>query len=290
MTLKGKVAIVTGAGRGIGEAVAGAFAREGARSILVARTASEVVAAADAVRASGAAASAVPADVSDPAAADRIVQAAIETYGRVDILVNAAGVYGPIGPVWEADPREWVRAIEVNLFGTMYLSRAAAPHMIRQREGKIVNFSGGGATAPLPYFSAYAVSKSAVVRFTETLAEEVRSFNIQVNAIAPGAVDTRLQDAVLAAGDRAGPLFERIRRLRERQEGGVPRDLPASLAVFLASPASNGLTGKLIAAPYDGWQTWDAAKIADVMTLPWFTLRRLDPATIRPFLHAAKTE
>lgn len=290
MTLKGKVAIVTGAGRGIGEAVAGAFAREGARSILVARTASEVVAAAAAVRASGAAASAVPADVSDPAAADRIVQAAIETYGRVDILVNAAGVYGPIGPVWEADPREWVRAIEVNLFGTMYLSRAAAPHMIRQREGKIVNFSGGGATAPLPYFSAYAVSKSAVVRFTETLAEEVRSFNIQVNAIAPGAVDTRLQDAVLAAGDRAGPLFERIRRLRERQEGGVPRDLPASLAVFLASPASNGLTGKLIAAPYDGWQTWDAAKIADVMTLPWFTLRRLDPATIRPFLHAAKTE
>lgn len=290
MTLKGKVAIVTGAGRGIGEAVAGAFAREGARSILVARTASEVVAAADAVRASGAAASAVPADVSDPAAADRIVQAAIETYGRVDILVNAAGVYGPIGPVWEADPREWVRAIEVNLFGTMYLSRAAVPHMIRQREGKIVNFSGGGATAPLPYFSAYAVSKSAVVRFTETLAEEVRSFNIQVNAIAPGAVDTRLQDAVLAAGDRAGPLFERIRRLRERQEGGVPRDLPASLAVFLASPASNGLTGKLIAAPYDGWQTWDAAKIADVMTLPWFTLRRLDPATIRPFLHAAKTE
>jgi 3-oxoacyl-[acyl-carrier protein] reductase len=290
VTLKDKVAIVTGAGRGIGEAVAGAFAREGARSILVSRTESEVAAVANAITARGAVAAAVAADVSGPLTADRIVKAAIEAYGGVDILVNAAGIYGPIGAVWEADAQEWVRAVEVNLFGTVYLSRAVIPHMIRRRGGKIVNFSGGGATAPLAFFSAYAVSKSAVVRFTETLAEEVKPFNIQVNAIAPGAVDTRLQDAVLAAGDRAGPLFERIRLLRERKEGGVPRDLPAALAVFLASAASNGLTGKLIAAPYDGWQTWDAEKIAEVMALPWFTLRRLDAATIRPFLDAVKAE
>ncbi len=282
--MKDKVAIVTGGSRGIGEAVAVAFAREGARLVLVARTEPELRQATQRVQSLGAEAHGVPADVSQAGDADRVVQTALRAFGQVDVLVNAAGIYGPIGPMWEVDASAWVHAIQVNLCGTFFCCRAVLPHMMERRQGKIVNFSGGGAASPLPRFSAYGVSKAAVVRLTETLAEEVKEYNIQVNAIAPGAVDTRLQDDVIAAGDRAGALLARIRKLRATGEGGVPRELPADLVVFLASSKSDGLTGKLIAAPYDAWRSWDADRIAKLMTSPWLTLRRLDHATLRPLL------
>ncbi len=284
LVMSGKVAIVTGGSRGIGEAVAAAFAREGARLVVAARTESELRQAAERLRGRGVEIRWVSADVSQAGDADRIVQAALRAFGQVDVLVNAAGVYGPIGPMWDVDASAWLQAIQVNLCGTFFCCRAVLPHMIERRQGKIVNFSGGGAASPLPRFTAYGVSKAAVVRLTETLAEEVKEFNIQVNAIAPGAVDTRLQDAVIAAGERAGALLARIRRLRDTGEGGVPRELPASLAVFLASPKSGALTGKLIAAPYDAWTSCDAERIAKLMTSPWLTLRRLDHATLRPLL------
>ena len=284
LVMAGKVAVVTGGSRGIGEAVAAAFAREGARLVVAARTEPELRRAAERLRGLGAEIRWVSADVSQAGDADRIVQTALRAFSQVDVLVNAAGVYGPIGPMWDVDASAWVQAIQVNLCGTFFCCRAVLPHMIERRQGKIVNFSGGGAASPLPRFTAYGVSKAAVVRLTETLAEEVKEFNIQVNAIAPGAVDTRLQDAVIAAGERAGALLTRIRKLRDTGEGGVPRELPASLAVFLASPRSGALTGKLIAAPYDAWTSWDADRIATLMTSPWLTLRRLDHATLRPLL------
>jgi NAD(P)-dependent dehydrogenase (short-subunit alcohol dehydrogenase family) len=281
--LKHKVAIITGGGRGIGEAVALAFAAEGAKLVLVARTGSELEHVAAQVAACNGESLVVPADVANRDEVVRIVQSAIDAYGQVDILVNVAGIYGPIGPAWEVDPLVWERAVQVNLFGTFFACQAVLAHMVPRRQGKIINFSGGGATSPLPRFSAYGVSKTAVVRLTETLAEELTDFNIQVNAIAPGAVDTRLQDEVLEAGERAGNLLSRIRQMRETGEGGVPRERAAQLAVFLASSRSDGLTGKLIAAPYDGWESWDAGRIGELMALPWFTLRRLDEVTLRPF-------
>jgi NAD(P)-dependent dehydrogenase (short-subunit alcohol dehydrogenase family) len=283
MKLKDKVAIVTGGGRGIGEATALAFAREGARVVLVARTVAELEKVAGKIRDLGGSVRIVPADVSIRQAVDRMVGATVDGFGQVDILLNAAGVYGPIGPIWEVDPEEWARAMEVNLLGTFFTCQAALPHMIGRRQGCIINFSGGGATSPLPRFAAYGVSKAAVVRLTETLAEEVGGFNIRVNAIAPGMVDTRLQDAVLAAGERAGELLPRVRRLRETGDGGAPRELVAELAVFLSSEASGRLTGKLIAAPHDDWASWDDKRIGDLMALPWLTLRRMDAFTLRPF-------
>jgi 3-oxoacyl-[acyl-carrier protein] reductase len=205
-------------------------------------------------------------------------------FGGVDILVNCAGVYGPIGPLHEVAADQWMRAVEVNLFGTLQCCQAVLPSMIAQRHGKIVNLSGGGATSPLPRFSAYAVSKAAVVRLTETLAVEVAEFGIDVNAIAPGAVDTQLQDEVMAAGDRAGELYGRIRAMRETGAGGTPIDVPAALALFLASPESDGLTGRLLAAPHDPWREWDRTAIETLKGTPWFTLRRLDPHTVRPLV------
>lgn len=288
--LQDKVALIVGAGRGIGEAIAFRFAAEGARLILAARTATELDGVAEMVKAAGGTAHFVATDVTAPGEVAYLVQKSIETFGQIDILVNAAGTYGPIGRVWEIDAHEWTRTFSVNLFGLFLLCQAVLPHMIRAGRGKIINFSGGGATSPLCRFSAYGVSKAAVVRLTETLAEEVKEFNIQVNAIAPGAVDTKLQDSVLAAGERAGDLLQRIRRLRETGEGGTPREVPAELAVFLASDYSRNLTGRLISAPNDKWESWTEERIGQVMSQPWFTLRRMDPFTLRPLLEEMRAE
>jgi len=279
-----QVAIITGAGRGIGEAIALSYAEEGARLVLAARTVIEIERVAQAIRTKGATAIVVRTDVTDPLQVKFLIQRTIQEFGQADILVNAAGVYGPIGLTWEVDPKAWTAAFEVNLFGTFYLCQAVLPHMIAARRGRIINFSGGGATSPLPRFTAYGVSKAAVVRLTETLAEEVREFGIRINAIAPGAVDTKLQDEVLTAGERAGDLFTRIQQMRESGRGATPREVPAALAVFLASEASRNLTGRLIAAPHDGWETWSEDRISAIMSQAWFTLRRLDPFTLRPLV------
>lgn len=286
MRLKGKSAILTGAGRGIGEATALAFAREGARLVIASRTEGELTQVSRAIAQMGGEAVAVVANVTDPTDVANLTKAAMDSHGGIDILVNAAGVYGPIGAMWEVDPDEWLQALHINLYGTFLCCRAVLPYMVEKRSGSIINYSGGGATAPLARFSAYGISKAAVVRLTETLAEEVKQYDIRVNAIAPGAVDTRLQDQVLAAGERAGRLLKQIRELRETGKGGVPRELPAELAVFLASAGSSPLTGKLISAPHDGWQTWDGDRIEEVASLPWFTLRRIDPFTLGPFMQA----
>ena len=176
----------------------------------------------------------VPTDVTRADEVERLIAETSASLGPPDALVNCAGVYGPIGPSHEVDAAAWARAIEVNLVGTFLCCRAVLPTMIARRRGRIVNMSGGGATAPLARFSAYAASKAAVVRLTETLAEEVAGDGVQVNAIAPGAIDTSLQDEVLAAGERAGDLFrahqgaarERRRRHSDRaagRAGGLPR-------------------------------------------------------------------
>jgi NAD(P)-dependent dehydrogenase (short-subunit alcohol dehydrogenase family) len=284
--LSGRVALVTGAGRGIGQAIALALAEVGADLILLARSASELDETAARVQGLGREAFPVVADVSQREDVQWAVAAGLERFGRVDVLVNNAGVQPPIGPLVENDPEAWERAVAVNLFGPFHCIQAVLPGMIVRRRGKIINLSGGGATGPRPNFSAYAASKAAVVRLTETLAEEVRPYGIRVNAIAPGAVNTRMLDEVLAAGEAAG---EELAAAQKRQaQGGTPAELAAKLVAFLASDASGDLTGKLISAPYDDWRTWDAQRIAELDNSPWYTLRRMDPHTLRPLMEQTK--
>jgi 3-oxoacyl-[acyl-carrier protein] reductase len=274
--LAGKLAIVTGGGRGIGEAIALRFATEGANLALAARTASELERVADACRALGAECSTHVVDVSNR---DQVINFA-RSVGSVDVLVNCAGVYGPIGKFVDNNLDEWEEGLRVNLLGTIYACHSVLPGMIDRGRGSIINMSGGGATSPLPNFSLYAVSKAAVVRLTDTLAEELKGSGVRVNAIAPGAIDTRLQDQVLAAGEDAGEIFLRMQSMRDSGNGATPVDVPARLAAFLASDASDGLSGRLISAPHDQWQTWDARRIEHIAASSWFTLRRLDPFTI----------
>lgn len=278
--LAGRTALITGGGRGIGAAIAIAFAHEGARLLIASRSEAQLKIVAEQCSSVGAECTVSVADVSVQTAVSSVVSEAIGKLGTVDILVNAAGIYGPIGPIVEIDIDDWVRALHVNLLGTLFTCRAVLPTMIERRTGTIINFSGGGATSPLPRFSAYGVSKAAVVRLTETLAEEVAQYGIRVNAIAPGAVDTALQDEVLSAGERAGELYQRIAALREFGTGGTPISVPVDLAVFLASETSVGLTGRLISAPHDPWRDWDSTKIRALSPTPWYTLRRLDPFTL----------
>jgi NAD(P)-dependent dehydrogenase (short-subunit alcohol dehydrogenase family) len=279
MTLGGRTAIVTGASLGLGAEIAEQFAAAGASLMLCARNAAELEAQRKRLAAaySGVRILTHRADVSKASDVDALFAAATAAFGKLDILVNNAGVYGPMGSIDGVDWDEWVQAISINLMGTVYPSRKAVEAFKANRYGKIINLSGGGATNPLPGISAYAASKAAVVRFTETLALEVREFGIDVNAVAPGALATRLTDQLVAAGpERVGAgLHERMTKLQK--EGGTPLSVGASLCVYLASPESDGLTGRLIAAQWDPWP-FDGAIKRKIDATDIYTLRRIVPA------------
>jgi NAD(P)-dependent dehydrogenase (short-subunit alcohol dehydrogenase family) len=278
--LDGRNAIITGANQGFGLAIARAYVKAGASILMCARDATLLERArteVEALASGGQRVLAVPADISQRSQVDRVASAALDEFRDVHVLVNNAGVYGPLGSIEEIDWEAWVQAIEINLFGSILMCRALLPHFKSSRYGKIVQLSGGGATNPLPRISAYAASKAAVVRFAETLAEEVRENGIDVNAIAPGALNTRLLDEVLAVGpERVGPAFYE-RSLKQKADGGAPLDRGANLAVFLGSAASDGITGKLLSALWDPWETLPE-HLDDLRRTDVYTLRRIVPA------------
>lgn len=279
MKLDGRAAVVTGGSQGLGLAVASAFAAEGADVLICGRGEEALDNARRQLSAStgtGRRVVACVADVSRPEDSERLVSTALDAFGRLDALVNNAGVYGPMGLLEDVDWGEWARTVEINLLGTVLPCRAALRHMKNAGHGKIINLSGGGATAPMPRISAYAASKAAVVRFTETLAEEVRQDGIDVNAVAPGALNTRLLEQVLSAGAESVGADYYAKSVRQKQQGGASMDSAAALCVFLASARSDGLTGKLISAVWDPWETLPAHATA-LANSDIYTLRRIVP-------------
>jgi 3-oxoacyl-[acyl-carrier protein] reductase len=275
--LAGRFALITGASQGLGAEIARHYVREGASVALCARDIdilSKVSAGLFSLCAPDARIVLARCDVGEPDEVDRLFAQLRAEFPRLDILVNNAGVMGPMGNIAQVDWHEWTDAIRINLLGTVYTSRAAMPIFEKQRYGKIINVSGGGATSPLPGITAYAASKAAVVRFTESLALECKDGGIDVNAIAPGALVTRMMDQLLSAGpEKVGKAyFERMRKVA--QEGGTPLEVGAALCVFLGSAESDGITGKLIAAQWDRWEDWPS-HLDELNGTDLYTLRRI---------------
>jgi 3-oxoacyl-[acyl-carrier protein] reductase len=280
MDLTGRSAIITGANQGLGRAIATSFVRAGANVLLVARG-EELLREVQRELATlatqpGQQVHYVCGDVARPESCIAVVKHFQDVLHEVTILVNNAGVYGPMGPIEDLDWDAWIEAIQINLFGTVQMCRAVIPLMRARGYGKIINLSGGGATAPLPRISAYAASKAAIVRLTETFAEELRDAHVDVNAIAPGALNTRLLDEVLAAGpEKVGEDFY-ARSLKQRDQGGAPLEKGAELATFLASAASDGITGRLLSALWDDWASLPE-KREPLANSDIYTLRRIVP-------------
>jgi NAD(P)-dependent dehydrogenase (short-subunit alcohol dehydrogenase family) len=214
--------------------------------------------------------------MTDERQVDNLLAEGLRLFPHIDALVNNAGVYGPIGEIGEVDWNEWKEAIAINLFGPVYASRVFTAHFKERRYGKIVNLSGGGATNPLPRISSYAAAKAAMVRFTETLAEEVKSFHIDVNAIAPGVLDTRLTHQLLKAGPQAvgESLFNRVSGMAVDGETSMRK--ASDLAYYLCSPASDGITGRLLSALWDPWADLQERR-EELDGSDIYTLRRIIP-------------
>jgi 3-oxoacyl-[acyl-carrier protein] reductase len=261
---------------GIGLACAEACLTAGARVTLCARTDAPLQEAVATLRAQGHShVAGYVADVSERADVDALLARAVELHGALDGLLHCAAILGPIGPVTDVEPDAWLETLRVNLFGTFLVARQVCRHMAARGGGRIVLLSGGGAASPFPNYTAYACSKAGVVRFAETLAEEMRPFNIEVNALAPGFVATRMHAATLMAGARAGQDYlDRTRRGLE--SGGVPPSVAAGAAAFLLSDRVKGITGKFVSAPHDGWDAWPQYLQA-IQDTDIFTLRRIIP-------------
>ncbi len=277
--LAGRAAIITGASRGLGLAIAKAYVRAGASVMLCAREGSALSAAQQEVVAltgRGQVIDVREADVTREDDVRALVGHAIDVFGRVHVLVNNAGVYGPMGSIDEVDWAAWQRAMEININGSVLPIRAVLPHFRAHRYGKIVQLSGGGATNPLPRITAYAASKAAIVRLAESVALDVAEHGIDVNAVAPGALNTRMMDELLAAGPSAvgEAFFARMQKVAD--DGGTPLEVGAELVVFLGSAASDGITGRLLSAVWDPWRDLPRHR-ADLDASDIYTLRRIVP-------------
>lgn len=277
--LYGKKAIITGGSRGLGYEIAREFLKEGADIFVCSINEEEISAAADALVAE------VPThkgrvafkrtDVSDTNEIDELYEHALSFFGgKLDIVVNNAGIQGPIGRFEETDWEAIQQVISVNLFGVMYSMKKAVPILRSNAGGSIVNISGGGATGARPNFLGYAIAKTGVVRATETLAKETEEYGIRINAVAPGAMNTKMLEEILSAGNRAGNEYEKS--LKQKENGGASMEYAAKCVAYLASDKSQGISGRLISAIWDDWEHMEA-HVGDISDSDIYTLRRIIP-------------
>jgi len=272
-----KIAIITGGSEGLGFEIAKKFILAGASITICSRNKNNLRSAEFKLKKllnKNQKLLTIVADISKEKDVKKLIKITIQKLGDCSILVNNAGIYGPKNKLEKTNWKEWKKTVEINLFGSVLMCKGLINHFKKKKYGKIIQLSGGGATNPLPYLSAYAASKAAIIRFSETLAHEVAKYNISVNAIAPGALNTRMLDEVIKAGpDKVGIDFYK-RSVNQKKTGGTPLSNASDLAVFLASSQSDDITGKLISALWDKWEDWP--KYADkIMNSDVYTIRRI---------------
>ena len=279
--LRNKCAVITGASRGLGEAIAREFVAQGACVFLCARNAADLEKVCEALRRERRepeqAVFSFAGDLAEESTAEEMIRQALARMGRIDILVNNAAVQGPIGPMEKNPWEQWKRTLATDLLTPAHLIHEVLPLMKKQDGGKIVNLSGGGATGPRENYSAYAVAKTGLVRLTETIARETRDDHIGINAIAPGAMNGRMLEETLQAGEDAVGKAEYAKALERKEKGGVPPETAARLCAFLASPESDGITGRLISAVWDDWEHFTPERVEKMRNGDIYTLRRIIP-------------
>ena len=270
--LEEKAALITGGGRGIGQAIARAYAAEGARLALAARTDAELQMTAGSLRDEfGVEVMTIIADVAQREQVESAVAQTEERFGCIDILVNNAGNPGEIGPLWRLDPERWANVIAIHVLGTFYGCRAAIPSMLERGSGRIINMAGVGG----PNDTSYDAAKTAIVNMTENLSHELAGSGITVNAISPGSIHTRMweevRDMALAAGDNE--MY--WKGVEVTSGGGASIERAAQLAVFLGSDDSGALSGRLIRAALDTFEDIPA-HVSAIMASDAGLLRRVE--------------
>ncbi len=268
MKLNKKVAIITGGCRGIGRAVAERFKEEGAQVIIVSENHDELSKTSNELGVEF-----YKTDVTKIDEVKQLTNYVISTYGRIDVLINAAGMQVPVGPLTDVSAESWIKTIELNLIGTMLCCKFALPSMISNKKGKIVNFGGGGAITPRPNFSAYASSKAGVIRLTETLAQEVEGLNIDINSIHPGSVNTQMNDDVVSAGIELAGEGEFKNAVEVKDGKTISTSDVQEFVTFLSSKGSDGITGRAL---YNQWDDWRNLNRDSFQNSSLYTLRRID--------------
>jgi NAD(P)-dependent dehydrogenase (short-subunit alcohol dehydrogenase family) len=261
-TLEGQAALVTGAGRGIGRAMAIALAARGASVALTARSEEQLNETQAAIRELGGDSAVIPADMTDPDSITAMVRAVEGRFGAIDLLVNNAASGGQLGPTWESDPAEWWRCFEVNVRGPFLGARQVLPGMVSRKRGRIVNVASGAGVRAIPYFNPYAITKTTIMRFSEALAMECQTHGISVFAMDPGLVRTELVNEALRQpeSDQWIPWFREM----VESERTVPPEHAANLVVRFATGELDALNGRYISVYHDiGRMVRESAKIAE---------------------------
>lgn len=270
-----KYAVITGASRGLGQHLACRFWDAGYSLGLVARNIESMHETTSRLDISkGGSLDLFACDLSHPASVGELVAEISAKAARINVIVNNAAIQGPIGPLEQNDVGNWERTIRINLLSPVAICRGLLPRIANAPEASILNLSGGGATGPRANFTAYASAKAALVRFSETLAEEVRGVGVTVNCISPGAMKTAMLAEVLKGGARSSGEREFAIAAKVFDEGGASMDRVADLALFLSSQAARGITGKLVSAVWDHWECWPN-HIAELAASDLYTLRRI---------------
>jgi 3-oxoacyl-[acyl-carrier protein] reductase len=272
-----RVALVTGGSRGLGPVLARRLWERGFSLMTAARDQSKL----EQVLASlppqpGQRAVAIAIDLADAGNAGELARRCRGEFPRLDLLVNNAATQGPIGPLCANEWDDWVRTLQVDLLSPVALCRELLPWIAEGGGGCIVNISGGGATSPRPNFSAYGTAKTALVRFSETLAAEAKELGVRVNCVAPGAMQTSMLAEVLEKGELAAGQAEIAAARRAFEGEGASPERVADLVAFLASDAARSITGKLISAVWDPWESLDQ-HLDDLLSTDIYTLRRITP-------------
>ena len=273
--LSGKGVIVTGGARGIGFTIAQELIPQGARIVICSRTKSEIKRALWTLNKKGGVAFGIVCDVSKLGDCKKLINFAKKKFKKIDILINNAGIYGPIGPFQNLNLKDFRKTLDINLMGMVYLSYLVIPLMEKNGGGKIINLCGAGVggSKTMPRFSAYFTSKIAVAGFSEVLADELQGKNIQVNAIFPGAVNTYLNEYLIKQGPKnAGKEFYEW-AIRQKKEGGMPVELVARLVTHLCFSESDHISGRLLSAK---WNPPEKLKRIKKFSHNLYKLRKID--------------